>query len=199
VSDSRRNRTICCTTTSLQTTSALTGHYQVLGIFRYWEESVTGGDVRGTDRDEAAEALRDRRVEQIKPDASGIDSHLGVTWHVPVFSVIGILCGPGRDRRRRPGGDRSITRSFVPAANAKRGGQFYFFEIVKHAALKPCLRVHETQRSSRCMRSISDLKGSGSVLRAFLRLVCRRAPTEAASTAKAILKQRCVSIGKQPA
>jgi len=34
---------------------------------------VTGGDVRGTDRDRAAEALHDRAVERTKPDAGVID------------------------------------------------------------------------------------------------------------------------------
>jgi len=33
---------------------------------------VTGGDVRGTDRDRAAEALRDREVERTRPDAGVI-------------------------------------------------------------------------------------------------------------------------------
>ena len=34
---------------------------------------VTGGDVRGTDRDRAAKALRDRKVERTRPDAGVID------------------------------------------------------------------------------------------------------------------------------
>ena len=36
-------------------------------------KSVTGGDVRGTDRDKAAEALRDREVERTQPDIGAID------------------------------------------------------------------------------------------------------------------------------
>jgi len=36
-------------------------------------EIVTGGDVRGTDRDRAAEALRDREVERTKAGSGAID------------------------------------------------------------------------------------------------------------------------------
>jgi hypothetical protein len=50
-----------------QTTSALTGFRPVLG------EIVTGGDVRGTDRDRAAEVLRDREVERIKAGSGAIN------------------------------------------------------------------------------------------------------------------------------
>jgi hypothetical protein len=50
-----------------QTTSALTGFRPVLG------EIVTGGDGRGTDRDRAAEALRDREVERIKAGSGSIN------------------------------------------------------------------------------------------------------------------------------
>jgi len=56
----------------------LTDFRQVLG------EIVTGGDVRGTDRDRAAGALRDREVERTKPNAGVID---------PTSSVFGGLAG----------------------------------------------------------------------------------------------------------
>jgi hypothetical protein len=45
----------------------LTGFRPVLG------EISTGGDVRGTDRDRAAEALRDREVERIKAGSDAIN------------------------------------------------------------------------------------------------------------------------------
>ena len=48
---------------------------------------VTGGDVRGIDRDRAAEALRDRKVERTKPDAGVID---------PASSVFGGACWGAR-------------------------------------------------------------------------------------------------------
>ena len=51
-------------------------------------EIVTGDDVRGTDRDTAAGALRDREVERTKPDTGVID---------PTSSVFG---GPTGARGR---------------------------------------------------------------------------------------------------
>jgi hypothetical protein len=47
----------------------LTGFHPVLG------EIATRGDVRGTDRDRAAEALRDREVERTRPDLARSISH----------------------------------------------------------------------------------------------------------------------------
>jgi hypothetical protein len=51
----------------------LTGIFPVLG------KSVIGGDVRGVDRNRAAEALRDRKVERTKPGAGAIDPSLSLS------------------------------------------------------------------------------------------------------------------------
>lgn len=50
-------------------------------------EIATGGDVRGTDRDRAAEALRDREVERIKAGSGAIN---------PTSSVFGGQAGGAR-------------------------------------------------------------------------------------------------------
>jgi hypothetical protein len=50
----------------------LTGIFPVLG------KSVIGGDVRGADRNRAAEALHDREVERTKPGAGAIDPTLNL-------------------------------------------------------------------------------------------------------------------------
>jgi hypothetical protein len=68
----RLKRTNLLNNDSLQATTALTGFRPVLG------EIATGGDVRGTDRDRAAEALRDREVERTKAGSAAIN----LTWSV---------------------------------------------------------------------------------------------------------------------
>ncbi len=67
MSKNRLKRTNLLNNVVSQTTSALTGFRPVLG------EIVTGGDMRGTDRDRAAEALRDREVERIKAGSGAIN------------------------------------------------------------------------------------------------------------------------------
>jgi hypothetical protein len=67
MSKNRLKRTNLLNNVVSQTTSALTGFRPVLG------EIVTGGDMRGTDRDKAAEVLRDREVERIKAGSGAIN------------------------------------------------------------------------------------------------------------------------------
>jgi hypothetical protein len=67
MSEIRLKRTNLLNNDSLEATTALTGFRPVLG------EIATGGDVRGTDRDRAAEALRDREVERTKAGSGAIN------------------------------------------------------------------------------------------------------------------------------
>jgi hypothetical protein len=67
MSENRLKRTDLLNTIGLQTTSAWTGFRPVLG------EIATGGDMRGTDRDRTAEALRDREVEPTKVGSRAIN------------------------------------------------------------------------------------------------------------------------------
>jgi hypothetical protein len=89
MSENRLKPTDLLNNVASQTTSALTGFRPVLG------EIVTGGDVRGTDRDRAAEALRDREVERIKAGSGAINLTSsvfgGASWGARAMILVSLL------------------------------------------------------------------------------------------------------------
>ncbi len=84
---------------------------------------MIGGDVRGTDRDRAAEALRDREVERTKPgcwrDRSNIERFRRAGWGARAMILVNLFkVGCGHDAPEATG--------FAPVTHGKHSRQLHF-------------------------------------------------------------------------
>jgi circadian clock protein KaiB len=130
-----------------------------------------GGDVRGTDRNKAAEAMLDREAERTGPDAGVVN---------PTLSLFGAELD-----NRLP-----LDIKKRPAALSR--------EIPRHAAFEPGSPVHRGQRTDfRWAMPISESVGAESVQRALPgKRASGRGPAQAASTGGSSPQHGRVSIWK---
>jgi hypothetical protein len=128
--------------------------------------------VRGTDRDKAADALRDRKAERTKLETGVIDSYLVVAGVVAAIPTIGTVGPSDQDRCGKLDDLGSTTGRVATTGNGRRGGQLYFLKSHEMRHSNPiCEFMRRGERLS-LREAISGLKGSGLVLRALPTKAC---------------------------
>lgn len=84
--------------------------------------------MRGTDRDKAADALRDRKAQRTKLETGVIDSYLVVAGVVAAIPTIGTVGPSDQDRCGKLDDLRSTAGRVATAGNGRRDGQLYFLK-----------------------------------------------------------------------